>query len=232
MTLDRSDGAGQRRRVEPTSPRQRPGPPPLFDAAALARLAHLRPRDADYVRLEIRDPTVWRAALDGRTPAALLLASAAAGPTLAAELARRLGDEPIAATLCQLLGGPFPPDLPLKEVGPPWLERLEPLALGRPGDPVDHGLFPSRATKLARLSLAAAGAYPTDAVLDAARLAYAAARPYHAHDAVACAVVCAGAPAIDVLLQHLGDTRRRRGWRSRRKTHELHRWARRFGYLP
>ncbi len=207
-------------------------PPPLVDGAAIERLVRLRPRDTDYVRLEMREPALWRDVLDGCGPERLLLAAAAAAPALAGELARRLGDDATARDLCALLGGPFPPELPLRPLASPWIERLERLALGRPGDRVPHGLFPSRVSKLARLLLAASGVYPADEVLQAARAAYASRRPYHAHDAVACAVVCAGAPARELLLEFLRDSGRARGWRSRRKTHALGRWARRFGYLP
>ncbi|PCC68610.1 hypothetical protein SAMN02745121_05284 [Nannocystis exedens] len=199
--------------------------------SALARIATLRPRDADFHVLEVDPGSQWGALLRLVPPTQCLLAAAAAGPNLERELAARLGGDATARALCQLLAGPFLPAHPLCPLDEAWRARLRPLALGRPGDPVDHGLFPSRASKLARLLLAAAGDYPADAVLLAARDAYARERPYHGHDALACALVCAGAPARALLRERLRDTRAHRGWRSRKQTHALGRWARRFGYM-
>ncbi|MCY1065146.1 hypothetical protein OV090_10260 [Nannocystis sp. RBIL2] len=205
--------------------------PRLTGISMLARLATLRPRDADYVVLEIDPGGPWTALLEAVPATQCLLGAAAAGPNLERALAARLGDDATARALCELLAGPFPPVRPLCPLDDGWRPRLRPLALGRPGDPVDHGLFPSRTSKLARLLLAAAGDYPTDVVLQAARDAYARGRPYHAHDAIACALVCAGAPARTLLRERLRDTRAQRGWRSRKQTHTLGRWAQRAGYL-
>lgn len=205
--------------------------PQRIDGAALEQIVDIRPRDTDYVVLEVGDAERWRQHLAALPPAQCLIAAAAAGPVLGRALARRLGDDAVAVALCEFLAGPFPPAGPLVRVDAPRLAWLRPLALGGPGDRVEHGLFPARATKLARLLLAAAGAYPTDEVLTAARTAFARDRPYHAHDAIACALVCAGAPARDLVLEMLEHTRSHRGWRSRRKTHALARWARAFGYL-
>lgn len=201
----------------------------ISGAAALAEIAALRPRDADYVLLEVGGEC--RDQLARHAPAQCLVAAAAAGPLLLRALIDRLGDGGVAAELCPLLAGPFPPERPLCRLDPTWRAHLRPLALGVPGEPVEHGLFPSRATKLARLLLAAAGEFPVDAVLRAAAGAFARGRPYHAHDAVACALVCGGAPARQILRAHLADTRARRGWRSRQKTHALARWAAAAGYM-
>lgn len=201
----------------------------ITGAAALAQIASLRPRDADYVLLEVGGEC--RDQLTRYPPTQCLVAAAAAGPLLLRGLIARLGGASVAAELCRLLAGPFPPEAPLCRPDPTWREHLRPLALGGPGDPVEHGLFPSRATKLARLLLAAAGEFPVDAVLRAAAGAFDRGRPYHAHDAVACALVCGGAPARQILRVHLADTRARRGWRSRQKTHALARWAAAAGYM-
>lgn len=205
--------------------------PRRVDDAAIAALADLRPRDADYIVLEVREGERWRQHLARLSLEQSLIAAAAAGPNLGRELARRLGDDAVAVALCELLAGPYPPGRALVRVDPARLAWLRPLALGAPGDRVEHGLFPSRATKLARLLLAAAGDYPADHVLAAARAAFARDRPYHAHDAIACALVCAGAPARELMRELLRHTGRDRGRRSRRKTHELARWARAFGDL-
>ncbi|MFZ6180854.1 hypothetical protein [Nannocystis pusilla] len=205
--------------------------PRLTGIAALARLATLRPRDADYVVLEIDPSGPWPALLKLVPATQCLIAAAAAGPHLARALVARLGGDDAAQALCELLAGPFLPVRPLCPLDDRWRARLRPLALGRPGDTVAHGLFPSRTSKLTRLLLAAAGDYPADVVLQAARDAFARGRPYHAHDAIACALVCAGAPARALLRERLRDTRAQRGWRSRKQTHALGRWARRSGYL-
>jgi len=214
-----------------TSDAWRAGLPRLTGIRAIVRIASLLPRHADYVVLEAEGGVGWRPLLRIFTPTRCLLAAAAAGPNLGRELVARLGGDATARALCELLAGPFPPAHALCPLDDTWRSRLRPLALGCPGDPVDHGLFPSRATKLARLLLAAAGDYPADAVLLAARDAYARGRPYHAHDALACALVCAGAPARALMRERLRDTRAVRGWRSRRRTHALGRWARAHGYL-
>jgi hypothetical protein len=205
--------------------------PRLTGMRAILRLVTLRPRDADFVVLEVDPGAVGSSLLRLFSPQTCLLAAAAAGPNLQRALAVRLGDDATSWALCQLLAGPFPPARPLCPLDATWRERLRPLALGRPGDPVEHGLFPARATKLARLLLAAGGDYPADEVLLAAREAYARGRPYHAHEALACALVCAGAPARALVRERLRDTKAVRGWRSRRQTHALGRWARDFGYL-
>ncbi|WP_434424963.1 hypothetical protein [Nannocystis pusilla] len=205
--------------------------PRLTGIAALVRIATLRPRDADYVVLEVEPGEPWHALVKLVPATRCLLAAAAAGPNLERTLAARLGDDDTARALCELLAGPFPPVRPLCPLDATWRARLRPLALGRPGDPVDHGLFPSRTSKLARLLLAAAGDYPAEVALQAARDAFARGRPYHAHDAIACALVCAGAPARALLRERLRDTRAQRGWRSRKQTHALGRWAQKSGYM-
>jgi hypothetical protein len=67
--------------------------------------------------------------------------------------------------------------------------------------------------------------------LQAAQRAYHSSRAYHAHDALACALVDLRIDAGPLLRAYLGDTARQRGWRSRRKTWALARWAQQYGYL-
>ncbi|MFD0579378.1 hypothetical protein [Dactylosporangium darangshiense] len=100
------------------------------------------------------------------------------------------------------------------------LPAVREIALGEPGDPVRHGLFPSYPTKLARLALAAQGEYDAAVVLAAAERAYEPGRPYHAHDALACALVHPGIGAGEragLVERYAGHGRNRRGWRSRKR---------------
>lgn len=145
-----------------------------------------------------------------------------------------------------VLSDRFPPVLPLPPVAAsdtPWLEQL---AQGPPGACVWPGLFPRGSTKLARMLLAAAGHLEAGAVVAAASAAYApdrglyttgrprAERRYHAHDALACALVH---PALPPALRHelatagLSASSATRGARSRKKSWAVVRWAVRAGYL-
>jgi hypothetical protein len=194
-------------------------------------LARLRPRDADFVRVESADLLTTRQIVARLTPEQCLVASAATGPLVWRTLVEQLGEDDDTVVVCELLRGPFPPMITLPTLGEVWLNRLRPIAQGQPGDPVTHGLFPGRLTKLARLALARAGAYPEALVWQAAEQAYRSSRPYHAHDALACAIVDRRLNAGPLLRAYLGDTARQRGWRSRRKTWALARWAQHYGYL-
>ena len=190
---------------------------------AARHLPRLRPRDCVFRVCEIPAGLDVDAVLEALAPAARLLVRVAAGPRLRAAVLRCLGDDPLAA----FLGDRFPPRRPLPERCP---EELHEIALGSPGEPVAHGLFPSVPTKLARLVLARSGAYPADAVRAAAEGAYDRGRPYHAHDALACALAHPGVDAADLAARFGAHTGRDRGWRSRHKTHEVIRWAVREGF--
>jgi hypothetical protein len=195
------------------------------------RLARLRPRDVDFVRVDSAELLATRQIVARLTVEQCLVASAAAGPLVWRTLVEQLGDDDDTVAVCELLRGSFPPLIALSTLGEVWLNRLRPIAQGQPGDPVTHGLFPGRLTKLARLALARAGAYPEAVVWQAAEQAYLPSRPYHAHDALACAIVDRRLDAGPLLRTYLGDTSRQRGWRSRRKTWALARWAEHYGYL-
>ncbi|WP_436532038.1 HEAT repeat domain-containing protein [Actinoplanes sp. HUAS TT8] len=131
-----------------------------------------------------------------------------------------------------LSGKDFPPESPVPPVPAEDLPAVRLAARGEPGDPVRPGLFPRPAVKLARLALAQAGDYPADSVRKAAETAYDRGRPYRAHDALACALVHPEVDATDLALSYGRQRQGERGWRSRRKTHQVLAWARRYGYLP
>jgi hypothetical protein len=194
-------------------------------------LTRLRPRDADFVRVDSADLLATRQLVARLTPEQCLVASAATGPLVWRALVEQLGEDDDTVAVCELLRGSFPPMIALPRLGGVWLNRLRPIAQGQPGDPVIHGLFPGRLTKLARLALAHAGAYSEAVVWQAAEQAYHRSRPYHAHDALACVIVDRRLDAGPLLRAYLGNTSRQRGWRSRRKTWALARWAQRYGYL-
>lgn len=141
------------------------------------------------------------------------------------------------STIERILADRFPPEAPLPHAQlcrdhREWLARE---ARGLPGDVVTPGLFPSPRIKNARLLLTIAGDVWPSRALERARNAYgrsrshlAAPASYHAHDAVACALVEPSLPrgVKTSLIRHLcADTAQLRGWRSRRKTWQLWRWA-------
>ncbi|UWP83143.1 hypothetical protein [Dactylosporangium fulvum] len=135
------------------------------------------------------------------------------------------------------LDGSFPPERPIPPIPPHLLATVHAEAHGEPGDPVWPGLFPSTRAKLARLALARWREYPAGVVLRAAEHAYGRYRShydgsYHAHDALACALVHPDVDAVALADRYGGHHRGERGWKSRRKTWQLLRWARRHGYLP
>lgn len=201
-----------------------------------AALAGLRPRDTGFWTLDVAEPerepelvaelvAAW-AVVRGLSPDRLVLAGVAAGPGLLGLVRTALGHDPGAQEFLTYLRGPFPPPGDVPPVPQRLLGTVEGLALGVPGEPVAHGLFPSTVTKLARLALARQRRYPADVVLRSARRAYDG--PYHAHDALACALVH---PDVDTGALVWEHRRRGRGRRSRRKTARVLAWARRHGYL-
>ncbi len=210
------------------------------------RLSRLRPRDCDFVTYEVAVPADATVApgrpevadvLANLPVAQRLLAGVAAGPVLghAIEATFAPGGSTTAGEIIGYLAEPFPPRLPVPVLAPPWLDPVRALALGYPGEPVAHGLFPSTPTKLARLALAFAGDYAATVVRAAAECAYGPDRNhrnglYHAHDAFACALVHPGVDATELVARYGGQNSRQRGWRSRHKTHQLITWARANGY--
>lgn len=204
--------------------------------AIAERLWSLRPRDSDFRRVDVAEPALALPVVQSLPAWRRLLAAAVAEPTLWEVVLHVWQDDAQARALACFVREPFPPSLPIPELPTSWLDDIQELALGMPGEPVAHGLFPSRLTKLARLLLARAGIYPAEPVLAAARHAYDAGRShprgtYHAHDAVACAVVHPDIDALALLEAYARHTRAMRGWRSRRKTHRLLAWVRRGGHL-
>ncbi|MEV0974923.1 hypothetical protein [Microtetraspora glauca] len=196
-------------------------------------LSSLRPRDCVYYayRIDVADPAVVAPALAQASVSSRLLAglrSGPAGPVLRPAVLAAWNGDATALALTEYLSDWFPPLAPIPDVEPEWLSPLREIALGSPGDRVEHGLFPSTPTKLARLALAKAGDYPAEAVMTEAEAAYKKGPHYYAHDAVACALVHPGLDAADMATKVM-ETLPDRGWRSRRKTYRLLRWARDIG---
>jgi hypothetical protein len=199
----------------------------VLDGGEVAReLAELRPRDTGYRTLDVADPTAAWVVVRELSLDRLILAGVAAGPRLLTLVRAALGHDPGAQELLTYLRAWFPPAGDVPPVPERLVGTVRWLALGVPGEPVAHGLFPSTVTKLARLALARQRLYPGDVVLRAAQRAYAG--PYDAHEALACALVHPDVDTGTLVWQH---TRRGRGWRSRRKTARVLAWARRLGYL-
>jgi hypothetical protein len=213
-------------------------PVPLTGEAEIEeRLSRLDPRDCGFVVHEVTDQALARSVLLRLPVRARLIAAAAAGPVLWSAIRGSFGYDPPAWRVAEYFQDPFPPEEPIPGIPPYLLESVREIAQGAPGDPVVHGLFPSRVTKLARLALARQRAYPAEVVLRAAERAYGrdrghADRSYHAHDAFACALVHPLADTADLVERHVGRIGGHRGWRSRRKTNRLLAWARRHGHLP
>ncbi|UQA60196.1 hypothetical protein [Polyangium aurulentum] len=141
---------------------------------------------------------------------------------------------------------PFPPRNPLPRCTPADLSWLSRAAQGAPGAVVWPGLFPRTPAKLARLLLAAHGHFDPATVLGAALAAYGSDRgkfmpgrprehrSYHAHDALACALVHPGISQeqrLALVEKHLRDTQSSTGERSRRKSWGIVRWAAGQGFL-
>ncbi len=199
----------------------------LLDEAALAKLPSLRPRDCDYVALDVTFGWGLFAYLATVSPVACLLGASVAGPELREGLVRRLGGDHEANAACAFLSGSWLPEGPVPHVGEPLVSWLEEIALGFPGEPVVHGKTPSRVTKLARLLRAKAGAYPRKRILEAARNAYEG--EYNAHDAVACAFVAYPGEALRVAGELVAS--RTKSSSIRKQTAEVVMWARRAGYV-
>lgn len=201
----------------------------MIDDAVERQLLALRPRTCGFWVLDVLEPAAAWAVLPGLPVERLLLAGAAAGPALLPLVRSALGYDPAVQELLGFLRQPFPPEGPVPPVPARAEASVRSFALGAPGDPVAHGLFPSRVTKLARLALAAEGRYAAGPVRAAAEHAYDRGRPYHAHDALACALVH---PAVDGAPLAARHERSARGRRSRRKTAQVLAWARHELYLP
>ncbi|MFF5229124.1 hypothetical protein [Dactylosporangium sp. NPDC000521] len=198
-----------------------------------AAVERLRPRDTGHWGLDVDGGAAeaggaW-AVVRELPLERLTLLGVAAGPELEKLVRAAYGYDPGAQELLTYLRSAF---LPAGDV-PPVPERLlgvvRGLALGAPGEVVEHGMFPATVTKLSRLALARQGEYPAEVVVRAAEGAFAGA--YHAHEALACALVHPGVDAAAAAVLVWASERQRRGHRSRRKTARVLAWARRHGYL-
>lgn len=141
-----------------------------------------------------------------------------------------------------LQASPFPPVGALPAVSADDVAGLRAAARGEPGQTVWPGLFPRPPVKLARLLLAARGEFDAATLREVAVGRYGGDRPraarearrYDAHDAFACALVH---PDLDadaraaLVAAVLPLTPGRRGWRSRRKSWAIVRWAAGAGYI-
>lgn len=136
----------------------------------------------------------------------------------------------------------FPPAGPLPASTEADIPYLLSVAKGKPGQVVWPGLFPRTPAKLARMLLAARGFFDADDLLRVASTQYGGDLPivsketrrYDAHDAFACAMIHPHTSAQDraALVQSVlawSAQQRHRGWRSRRKSWEVARWAVRIG---
>ncbi|GAB3661929.1 hypothetical protein GCM10027589_24550 [Actinocorallia lasiicapitis] len=210
----------------------------LSDADQInATLSTLTPRTCDFVVYEVADPAIALAPVRSLAPAQRLIAGAAAGRLLGSVIRAGGGYHPAEWSIIEYLRGGFPPPGAIPEVPADLIDAVFDIAQGSPGDPVAFGLFPSTLTKLARLALCRQGAYPAERVRRSAREAYGpdrhhTNRSYHAHDALAGALVH---PGIDTLAFSEWFARQppvHRGRRSRRKSSRILGWARAHGYLP
>ncbi|MFF0547056.1 hypothetical protein ACFYTF_29880 [Nocardia thailandica] len=215
----------------------------LPDSVLRAVFAGLRPRDVEFGchtyalaaldKISFADTQRLDVVLREVATARLLCAARVARPDLLAAIHAAFYHTDDAWAVLSYLSRGFPPPVDIPAPDDPRLRAgLVALAEGMPGDVVSHGLFPSPLAKLARLCLASAGHYPPGPVLDAARGAYDAGRPYYAHDAVACALVHPGIGVAERadLLRHLSARDAGglapRGRRARRKFWRIVRWAR------
>jgi hypothetical protein len=194
-------------------------------------LSHLRPRDCDFFIYEIDTAAVAGPVLDRLSITQRLMVGVAAAPILAGAVDTAWAADPQALRLVDYLKCHFPPERSVPMLESRWLAPLAELAQGSPGQPVTHGLFPSTVTKLARLALAHSGCYPAAAVLDAVEHAYDPGRAYHAHEALACALVCPDVDATPFVDRYVRNPVRRPGWRAMRKRNRLVAWAVDNGYL-
>jgi hypothetical protein len=202
------------------------------EAEIEAGLSRLGVRDCDYVTVEVADAALVGPVLARLTASQRLLAAMAAGPVLHSAIRASSGYRPQEWAFEDFLRGGFPPDQPVPAIPSQLFAPVQTIALGGPGDPVVPGLFPGSGTKLARLALAGDRGYQAETVLHAAEHAYDPGRPYHAHDAFACALAHPDIDATDLADRYRRHGNNDRGWRSRRKTHALLAWARRHSYLP
>lgn len=218
--------------------------PAVTDSLIPAALGRMGPGDVEawdgipagaVERLLVGDAPSVIAELRSIAPGRRLCAAALANEELLDALCASFGGTTEADLVLAYTREDFPPggQIPTPRA-PDILRGLYELAEGRPGEPVPHGLIPSRLTKLARLSLAAGAHHPAAEVVEAAISAYSTG-PYCAHDAVACALIH---PGVDqeqrlALAKTLWSWALERcGWRSRKKLLALLRWAARRNRLP
>lgn len=198
----------------------------LLDESALAKIPSLRPRDCDYIALDVTSSRGLFTYLAHLSPVACLLGASVSGPELRDALIERLGGDAETRACCMVLAGAWLPEGRVPEVGEPLTAWLTELSLGLPGDEVAYGKTPSRVTKLARLLLARAGVYPRKRLVEAARHAYDGA--YNAHDAVAALFVSHPDEALRIAGQLVAS--RAKSTSIRKQTAEVVRWAIRAGY--
>lgn len=201
-------------------------------AAAEEYLYGLNPRVYGWRVVEAADADLVLPVLRRASVTTRLLAAGHGGPVMVAAVRRTFGEDPGAWAVAGYLGDTFPPEGQIPVVPPALVPAVREIAMGEPGAQVRHGLFPRFTQKLARLALAAQDEYPADLVRYMAEHAYDPVRPYHGHDAVACALVHPGVDAADLVHRVINRNLAGRGWRSRRKTNRLLAWGRRRGYLP
>lgn len=198
----------------------------LLDESAVDRLRTLRPRDCDYVALDVTSSRGLFAALAAHSPVACLLGASVSGPELREALVARLGGGDEVSACCAFLSGAWLPDGPVPHVGEPLTGWLSEISQGFPGDPVSFGKTPARVVKLARLLMARAGAYPRRRLVEAARAAYDG--PYNAHDAVAALFVTQPDEALRIAGELVAS--RQKSSSIRRHTADVVLWAARSGY--
>jgi hypothetical protein len=198
----------------------------LLDESAVDRLRTLRPRDCDYVALDVTSSRALFAALAAISPVACLLGASVSGPELREALVARLGGGHEVSACCDFLSGGWLPEGPVPHVGEPLTGWLGEIAQGFPGDPVAFGKTPARVVKLARLLMARAGAYPRRRLVEAARAAYEG--PYNAHDAVAALFVTQPDEALRIAGELVAS--RQKSSSIRRHTADVVQWAARAGY--
>jgi hypothetical protein len=206
----------------------------------------MRPRDADFLDAGGRATGLARGLVDADetslggirllqlVPARRRLTAASVGsPAVAEWIGRSFGDPAGYQDCVAWLKAPFPPPARPPKLGDSMARAIRDLAEGFPGQPVSHGLKPSRLTKLARLALSANDGYAKERVVGAARRAYRHGAPYHAHEAIACALLH---PRVtrqerEELLRKLLKHRLEQGGRSREKLLRLVDWASNLGLV-
>ncbi|MFE9500859.1 hypothetical protein [Streptomyces collinus] len=193
-------------------------------------LSQARVRDSGFIRYEVNTERIAQRFTKRLSVGERLILGTCAGPLLWATILHSFGEDPAMRSIASYLRLDFPPENPIPVIPKSAVSAMEGVALGLPGDPVKHGKFPSQPTKLARLALAASQHYSASKLRYAAQHAYDPHRPYHAHEALACAFVHPEVDGYEVAANS-DRTWKNRGSRSRRKSNQIILWARRNQYL-